>query len=92
MLWIDADDDRRFANQRHRARGDEQDRTAFIERGHREYCGINDGGENGVNLQAIEALADCSVANDGCLDDLFQKADALLASFIVQDIRQGPPR
>ena len=45
-----------------------------------------------MNLQAIEALADCSVANDGCLDDLFQKADALLASFIVQDIRQGPPR
>src|SRR6266540_3131967 len=57
-LWIDADDNRRFANQSHRARSDQQDLAAFLERSGVEYFGTTDGGEHGVNLRAIEALAD----------------------------------
>ena len=37
------------------------------------------GGEDGVNLQAIEMLADCRVSNAGRLEDLFRNADMALS-------------
>lgn len=85
-IWIDASDDRRFANQSSRNRGDKQDINDFIERGKKEYLGNTDGGESGVNLWAIEALSDCRVNNDGTLEDLIQKADASLSK-ISQHLR-----
>lgn len=79
QVWIEADDDRRFTNQSQRGRGDQQDREAFLERSRKEYYGDTDGGGDGVNLQAIESLADCVVVNDGSLEDLFRNADKALA-------------
>ena len=81
LIWIDADDDRRFANQNQRARGDRQDRAAFLERSKKEYYGDTAGGTDGVNLQAVEALADCTVTNNGSLQDLFVRADAALRKY-----------
>lgn len=77
-LWIDADDIRRFANQGRRARDDQQDFEDFLDRSMKEYLGRTEGGQDGVNLRAIEALADCRVNNDGSLEDLFQNADTAL--------------
>lgn len=81
-LWIDAADDRRFANQSNRGRSDQQSLEEFMERGKKEYFGSTDGGVDGVNLQAIEALADCRVSNDGTLEDLFTNADTALADLV----------
>jgi hypothetical protein len=78
VLWIDAEDTRRYANQAQRARGDQQDFDDFLQRSRKEYFGSTEGGEDGVNLQAIEALADYRVCNDGSLEDLFRSADATL--------------
>lgn len=77
-LWVEADDDKRFSNQLRRARGDQQDRATFLERSKLEYFGATDGGADGVNLQAIEAMADFKVRNDGTLEDLLAKADDAL--------------
>ena len=74
LLWIDADDDRRFANQSHRARADQQDREAFNKKSKEEYYGNTQGGGHGVNLQDVEALADCRIVNDGSLEDLYRNA------------------
>ncbi len=80
-IWIEADVDRRFVNQTQRARGDEQSLEAFMNKGKEEYYGNTQGGEEGVNLQAIEALADCRVVNSGSLDDLYNNAiEALIKS------------
>lgn len=80
IVWINADEKQRFNNQKSRARiGDELDLDAFVLRGKKEYFGDTQGGHHGVNLRAIEALADCKVSNDGTLEDLFHKADTALA-------------
>lgn len=81
QIWIAADDNQRFTNQSQRGRGDKQDREAFLERSKKEYYGDIDGGGDGVNLQAIEALADCVVTNDGGLEDLFRNADEALGQY-----------
>lgn len=52
---------------------------AFIERSKKEYFGSTDGGADGVNLQANEALADCRVSNDGTLEELFTNASSVLS-------------
>jgi len=75
VLWIDADDERRYANENLRARGDEQSIEDFIERGKEEYFGSTDGGKDGVNLRQVELLSDYKICNDGSLEDLFEKAD-----------------
>ena len=78
LLWINADDERRFANQNHRSRTDQQDLKSFLERSNLEYYGSTDGGEDGVNLQAVEAMADCRVENNSTLEDLFSRATQAL--------------
>jgi len=80
-IWIDADEDRRFYNIGNRSRGDQQAREAFTKRSKEEYFGTTQGGEEGVNLQAIEALADCRVVNDGTLEELYENAVNALAQF-----------
>jgi hypothetical protein len=47
-----------------------------------EYFGTTDGGSEGVNLRAVEALADCEVANDSTLQELFVNADQALAALV----------
>lgn len=83
-LWIAASDDQRYANQQNRARGDQQSREEFLARSRAEYFGTTEGGTDGVNLQAIESLADCKITNDGSLDDLYIKGDEILAGFVTE--------
>lgn len=78
VLWIEADDSRRFKNQAKRGRADQQNRKDFIKKSREEYFANTQGGEEGVNLQAAELLADCRVVNDGSLEDLYLKAAAVL--------------
>jgi hypothetical protein len=54
----------------------------FTERSNLEYFGTTDGGSEGVNLRAVEALADCEVANDSTLQELFVNADQALAALV----------
>jgi hypothetical protein len=77
-LWIAASLERRFDNQIKRGRGDRQTLEEFTERSKIEYYGTTDGGVKGVNLQAVEALADYRVANEGSLEELFENADQAL--------------
>lgn len=79
VLWIDASDKMRFKNQSQRARGDQLDMKAFMELSNKEYFGDTTGGSHGVNLQAVEALADCRIINDGTLQDLYDNGDQALA-------------
>jgi hypothetical protein len=79
LLWIAASDESRLANQHARGRGDDQSDAAFLEKSQQEYTGTTAGGAEGVNLQAVEALADCRVENDGNLEDLYQRADDSLS-------------
>lgn len=78
-LWIAAEADRRFAYQGKRSRSDRQDFEDFVARSEKEYLGTTEGGPSGVNLRAIEALADCRVTNDASLKSLFQNADSALS-------------
>jgi dephospho-CoA kinase len=73
-IWIDADEEQRFGHINNRSRGDEQAREDFAAKSKEEYYGATQGGEDGVNLQAIELLADCQVANKGKLSELYQNA------------------
>jgi hypothetical protein len=79
ILWIDAAIEKRYKHQANRARGDHQDLTSFTEQSQREYLGTTDRGSIGVNLQAVEALADCRVSNDSTIEELTIKADEALA-------------
>jgi dephospho-CoA kinase len=81
-LWITASLARRFENQRKRGRDDHQTLAEFAERSNLEYFGTTDGGSEGVNLRAVEALADCEVANDSTLQELFVNADQALAALV----------
>jgi hypothetical protein len=83
-LWIGATILRRFVNQGARARDDRQTLEEFTERSGIEYSGTTDGGSGGVNLQAVEALADCQVTNSGTLQELFTSADQALAGFLLE--------
>lgn len=78
VLWIEADDDRRYKNQTKRGRADQQNREGFIKKSREEYSGKTQGGKHGVNLKAVEILADCRVANDSSLEDLYLRATAAL--------------
>jgi len=78
VLWIEAEDSRRFKNQTKRGRADQQNRKDFVKKSREEYFGNTQGGEHGVNLQAVELLADCRVANDSGLEDLYHTAVAKL--------------
>lgn len=73
-IWIDADEERRFGHINSRSRGDEQAREDFAAKSREEYYGTTQGGEDGVNLRAIELLTDCRVANNGTLDELYENA------------------
>jgi dephospho-CoA kinase len=78
VVWLDASTELRFNNQSSRARGDNQDFEDFKAQGDKEYFGTTDGGASGVNLQAVEALADIKVPNKGTLIDLYTNADKAL--------------
>jgi dephospho-CoA kinase len=82
VIWIDVDDNKRFSYQSQRDRGDQQAFSDFVESGKREYFGSTNGGQDGVNLQAVEALADYRVKNDGSLEELFKNADSMLSNSI----------
>jgi len=81
VLWIAASIQKRFENLNKRAREDRQSLEDFTERSKIEYFGATDGGSKGVNLQAVEAIADCKVTNNATLQELFADADRVLASF-----------
>lgn len=74
ILWIETTDSQRISNQESRGRGDHSDREELVGKSQEEYLGKTQGGHEGVNLQAVEAMADCRVANDGTLEDLYRNA------------------
>lgn len=81
VLWINASVAKRFENQRQRNRaGDHEDLKSFIEQSQKESLDTA-AGSLSINLQAVEALADCKVNNDGTLEELFTNADQLLTNF-----------
>jgi dephospho-CoA kinase len=82
VLWIDAEDKRRIENEFARARDDQQTPEEFLERSRKEYLGETEGGTDGVNLRAVEAMADCRVLNNGSCEDLYRNGDKVLATFI----------
>ena len=77
VLWIDANDRRRFQNLQKRENAPSWE--AFVTVGESEYNGTTTGGKTGVNLHDIQLMADCHVANSGTLEDLFRNADLTLA-------------
>jgi len=81
VLWIDADIEKRYEHQINRARGDQQNLESFSEQSNKEYLGATDGGSVGVNLQAVEALADCRVTNNSTVEELLVNADDVLAKY-----------
>lgn len=79
VLWVDANPERRFARQQERARGDSNMTIEEFERmSNKEYYGAGDGNAEGVNLQAVEALADIRVGNNGSLEEFLAAADDAL--------------
>ena len=83
VIWIDADVEKRYKHQSNRARGDQQNLVSFIKQSHKEYLGNTDGGSIGVNLQAVEAHADCRVTNNGTVEELLVNADDALAKYLL---------
>ena len=75
-LWIAADERTRYRNLGYRS--DRPDWDAFIKRSRLEYSGGTDGGKDGVNLQAVEAQADCIVTNDADVETLLRRGDETL--------------
>jgi len=79
VLWIDCDDEIRFHRQTVRARDDHAASLAeFIKKSHQEYRGDNSSDGKGVNLQAVEAMADMRIPNNGTEAEFIAATDALI--------------
>lgn len=79
-LWIEVEEEVRVENHFRRGRSSES-KEEFLERSQMEYLGQTSGGIDGVNVQAIEQLADCVVVNNGSLEDLFTNGDQVLCQY-----------
>jgi dephospho-CoA kinase len=84
-IWIEASDEVRVENHFRRNRSSES-RALFLARSLKEYQGQTSGGLDGVNVQAIEKLADCRVNNDGTLENLFDNADRALGDYLAKQV------
>lgn len=73
-LWIDSEEELRLYRMNRRSRGDQQSRAEFAAKSKEEYYGVTQGGAAGVNLRAIEKLADCRIVNNSTLQDLYAHA------------------
>jgi dephospho-CoA kinase len=75
-LWIAASDETRFHNLSHRP--DQLSWEEFKIRSEQEYHGDTSGGKGGVNLKAVEEMADLKVVNEGTLQELYDNGDEAL--------------
>jgi dCMP deaminase len=86
LIHVRADPRTRYARIRKRNRaGDPADFETFMEQEERELCGES----HAQNLDAVEALADRALDNDGTLEDLARSLDVLLLELLRSVPRPG---